>query len=134
VADQTFVLAMQSIITEHGMSLIATTHQKSGVKHAGIDGAAGGQSWSRFTHTNVWLRTAGEKGRILSRVGEVNGPQQVVEHRRELVITKARYGPGAGQSVAVDLDPGTLRFTEYGKILGEVKPGEGLVDTVNPQF
>jgi hypothetical protein len=134
ITDQNFVMTAQKITTAAGLSLVMTTHQKSGVKHVGIDGAAGGQAWSRFTHTNVWLRSTEGKGPMLSRVGEVNGQQQVIEHKRELYITKARNGPGAWQHIAVDLDPRTLRFNEYGVILGEVRPGEANVNSADPQF
>jgi hypothetical protein len=133
-SDQKFVLTAQSIINDAGMSLIATTHQKPGVKKPGTEGAAGGQAWHRFTHTNIWLQHSEELNPGFTRVLKADDSQDVVQHRRSIAITKARNGAGTCRTVAIDLDPVTLRIVEHGLVLGPVERQPGVVNEEDPQF
>ena len=67
-----------------------------------------------------------------SRVQNPDQEEEVVQHKRHIIVTKARNGIGEWNQVACDLDPTTLRFKEYGVIVGKADSVVQL--DADPQF
>ena len=115
--DLNFLTVAKNIMREHGASLVLTTHPRKGRKRGtGLDDLAGGAAYPRFAQTVFWLvkhdkpmdvRVSGPCGPFTARIN------------RSIRIGKTRNGPGGGMELAYLFDPGSLRFSEQGIVVGD---------------
>jgi hypothetical protein len=118
IDDQKFIAESQRIAGEYGISLVYTLHPRGGKAGAmGLDGMAGGMALTRFCDTGLWIEV-NKGGRSLSPIeGEGTEGFTSVSHSRKITIVKSRNSTGEWKNLAVDLDPVTLRFREFGVIM-----------------
>jgi hypothetical protein len=115
VTEKQFVIKAKRIVEDYRVSLVIVTHPtKQAGKHGGITLAdmGGGAALSRFTHTAIWFEN-GDWQQSVERNG-VKQPGGMVCFDRKALVLKARNGPGAWRTVALQFNRESLTLTEQG--------------------
>lgn len=111
--DQKFILNTQSIVREHGASLVIVTHPKLSAKDGVLADVAGGAAFTRFTQTVMWIKTHHPPKEFI--VMDACGGEVSVMANRSIKITKARQGRGTNYELAFKFGNGLL-FEECGLV------------------
>jgi hypothetical protein len=122
--DEQFIIQAQKILTQHGASLVLTTHAKKGRRPSAptLDDVALGAAYSRFCDTSMWL--VNEKK---PRAVKYQSPCGPLENKftKFMQLHKTRNGRGGGQEIAFRFGDG-LHYSEQGIVLEDVKKGRGI--------
>lgn len=124
IEDRLFIMRAKAIVRKYGASLILATHPKMNTKSgtaAALHSMAGGAAYPRFSHTVLWLVHHDKSKKV-----QVQDCGQILPAtiNRSLRIAKARNGSGSKLELGYHLDGKTLRFTESGIVVKEVKNEE----------
>jgi hypothetical protein len=109
--DKDFLQRVGRISTNHNISVVLTTHPKTGLnKQPSIDGIAGGAAYNRACQTIFWLESHEAIDRRVLTIDDEDGE---CETTRTLNVLKSRNGNAAGLRFALSFTEG-LSFVEEG--------------------
>jgi hypothetical protein len=112
VEDNHFMQSAKKIATDYKCSIVLVTHPKAGTSAPDMNQLAGGQSFSRFAQTILWLEAHEPKESEMHTIcGNVKDM-----HNRTLHILKARNGKGQGANLAFEFND-NLSLSESGIII-----------------
>lgn len=114
-ADAAFITNCKRLAKTYGITVIISTHPRSGNKRPSLASMAGGSAFVRFCHTALWLCSHDP---ISS--SSVHGD---LRHERTIEILKARNGTGTSVNVAVTMER-HCTITDLGPILVDKEPAE----------
>ncbi len=118
VQDEEFVDAVKLIVERANVSLVMVSHpRKGGSFKGGMDDLAGGKAFANFTDCVLWMRRHEPAKELTVWVeGAMGRLKESVKANREMMIFKARDGPGGGGSIAFRFSRSTLTFEELGPV------------------
>lgn len=111
--DNKFLQKTKQIMVDYGVAVMFITHpSKSQGKMPGMEGLAGGATFSRFSQTIFWLEAHDAKtSDVRSSMGTCP-----TEHNRTVHILKSTLGPGQGARIAATFGE-SLTLHEHGVIV-----------------
>jgi 5S rRNA maturation endonuclease (ribonuclease M5) len=112
IQDNSFLQSMKKIAGDYACSIVLVTHPKQTASSPDMNQLAGGQAFSRFAQTILWLEAHEDKQ---STVNTACGRIEET-HNRTLHILKARNGRGQGAHIACLFDKNLL-LEELGLII-----------------
>jgi hypothetical protein len=120
IADLQFLMSVKKTAREYGCRVVLVTHPKKGGKNGkSMDDMAGSAAYQRFSQTVLWIERHDTPKE--AKVVPHRGVDTWAKINRTIHIRKARNGRGAGLKVGFHFEGETLRFTELGVILPQVK-------------
>lgn len=110
--DNDFLQQLKRISVDYGAAVVLVTHPSKLQVMPGMDGLAGGATFSRFAQTVLWLEAHDHK------TSDVQWPcgADTVSHNRTFHLLKTRLGLGQGLRIAATFTE-TLRLIEHGVVV-----------------
>ena len=114
--DNDFLQKIKRMSVDYGASILLVTHPSKLQGAPGMEGLAGGATFSRFSKTVIWLEAHDYKtSTVRFDMGTV-----ATEHNRTIHILKSSLGRGQGLRIAATFTD-TLRLIEHGVIIKKAK-------------
>ncbi len=116
LADASFVSRAKKIAEKYGCSLILVTHPSKRPDGETLDDVSGGAAFTRFAQCVLWLKFMPDIETKACKLdsGDIATLREI---NREMVIAKARNGPGQGQRVGFMFSTRSLTFSEQGLVV-----------------
>jgi replicative DNA helicase len=113
-SDKRFISEVEDIAVQHGASILFVNHPVKGQNvEPSTSSMAGGAAWERFVPTILWLEYHDMKTKQVKNSLDY-GPMDL-EFNRTIHLSKTRYGPGQGLSLAAKFE--NLNMTVEGVIV-----------------